>query len=592
MKYFLTVFLALFSCALVVNSQKIVIIGGGIGGLTAAQELIEINPNLEIHVYEKNKIFGGKARSLKVPGSGTGGRLDLDGEHGFRIFPGFYQHMFDQMKRIPLKEQGKSVYDNLVKTETFMATNDGKPYVIGSTPNNYTSFLSFLASQHQVATNLQIPTKEMNFYANRIFVMATSCQKRYDNEFDEIAYWKFLQADKLSRGAIALIVHGITKTLLASQAEIASLRTIGLLSIRLIFNPFFTKRPFIQLFKRPTNEVFFDPWVDYLKSKGVHFHTEKELVNFHAIGDKIQLVRIKDLKTNKVEAVGAHHFISTIPGFQMEKLVTQEMVRAAPSLGRLNQLVWLGMNGVQFYLNEDVPITKGHVMTLFSKWALAIVSQKQFWDDKYDWTNIGNGKVKGLISICLSDWQKPGNIDGPSKGKPATQCTKQEIIDEVWFQMNKILPNLFKKDQKEQVLFSFLDPAIKFPEQGNNTNEEPLFIDSVNATHIQPKPDVKGLSNFFIAADYVKTQTAFASMEAACEAGRHVANGVLKQLNWRGRKSEIFNELWPTMFKPIRAADCARYDQGKKHIAWDYNLEDASDKDDIVTTWNKLFNKK
>ena len=68
-------------------SQKIIILGGGIGGLTAAQELIEINPKLDIHVYEKLNTFGGKARSIKVPNSGVNGRMDLDGEHGFRILP-------------------------------------------------------------------------------------------------------------------------------------------------------------------------------------------------------------------------------------------------------------------------------------------------------------------------------------------------------------------------------------------------------------------------------------------------------------------------------------------------------------------------
>jgi 15-cis-phytoene desaturase len=583
----LKVCLFLFLCVFV-NTQKIVIIGGGIGGLTTAQELIEKNPKLEIHIYEKNKIFGGKARSLKVPESGSNGRLDLDGEHGFRIFPGFYHHMFDTMKRIPLKN-GKTVYDNLVKTETFMCTGqDGTRPVVGVTPNNYTSWAQFLAAQYTVATNLKIPTREMNFYAQRVFVMATSCLKRYEQEYDSVSYWDFLQADKLSIQTRALIVHGITKTLLASQAEIASLRTIGKLSIRLIFNPYFTDRPFIQLFSKPTNEVFFDPWVDYLKSKGVQFHLEHEIVNFNTVGNKIMFVRVKH--KGKEEVVGAHHFVSTIPGIQMQSLVTEEMKKAAPSLGRLDKLVWLGMNGIQFYLNEDVPITKGHVMTLFTNWALAVVSQKQFWND-YNWSARGNGKVKGVISICLSDWQKPGNIDGPSKGKPATQCTKKEIIDEVWFQLHKILPNLFHKDQSKQVEFSFLDPAIKFHATGNNTNDEPLFIDTVNATYIQPRADVEGLTNFFIAGDYVKTKAAFASMEASCEAGRLTAIGVLKQLGWRGKMPEIFDDLWPHIFKPAQAVDCKRFEEGKKHLGWDYKLGDAKDSH-VMEMWKKLFEKK
>ena len=63
---------------------KVIVIGGGVGGLTAAHELVE--RGLEVHVYEARATWGGKARTQPVPGTGTGGRRDLPGEHGFRFF--------------------------------------------------------------------------------------------------------------------------------------------------------------------------------------------------------------------------------------------------------------------------------------------------------------------------------------------------------------------------------------------------------------------------------------------------------------------------------------------------------------------------
>ena len=75
--------------------KKVIVLGGGVAGMSAAHELIE--RGFQVTVYEKKKIPGGKARSVPVPDSGKGGRSDLPGEHGFRFFPSFYKHVTDTM---------------------------------------------------------------------------------------------------------------------------------------------------------------------------------------------------------------------------------------------------------------------------------------------------------------------------------------------------------------------------------------------------------------------------------------------------------------------------------------------------------------
>ena len=69
--------------------KKVIIIGGGIGGMSAAHELIE--RGFEVEVYELNHIAGGKARSMDVPEPLEAGKKPLPGEHGFRFFPRFLQ---------------------------------------------------------------------------------------------------------------------------------------------------------------------------------------------------------------------------------------------------------------------------------------------------------------------------------------------------------------------------------------------------------------------------------------------------------------------------------------------------------------------
>src|SRR5262245_16398821 len=106
------------------TQPSVAILGGGIGGLSAAHELAE--RGFSVTVFERNRAFGGKARSLSVPGSGTDGRADLPAEHGFRFFPGFYKHVTDTMARIPFGSSGGSCRDNLVQATRILLARAGK----------------------------------------------------------------------------------------------------------------------------------------------------------------------------------------------------------------------------------------------------------------------------------------------------------------------------------------------------------------------------------------------------------------------------------------------------------------------------------
>src|SRR5439155_19738976 len=74
------------------------------------------------------KALGGKARSIPVHGTARGGRRELPGEHGFRFFPGFYHHVPDTMRRIPVRGNANGVHDNLVAAnETKSPRTEGRP---------------------------------------------------------------------------------------------------------------------------------------------------------------------------------------------------------------------------------------------------------------------------------------------------------------------------------------------------------------------------------------------------------------------------------------------------------------------------------
>jgi phytoene dehydrogenase-like protein len=94
------------------RQPSVLVMGGGVAGMSAAHELAD--RGFRVTVLERRAIPGGKARSVPVPHTGTAGRRDLPGEHGFRFFPGFYRHLPDTMRRIPLPGRPNGVFDNLV----------------------------------------------------------------------------------------------------------------------------------------------------------------------------------------------------------------------------------------------------------------------------------------------------------------------------------------------------------------------------------------------------------------------------------------------------------------------------------------------
>src|SRR4030095_7873158 len=98
--------------------KRVIVLGGGVAGMSAAHELRE--RGFEVEVHEAKAVPGGKARSIPVPATGTGGRPDLPGEHGFRFFPSFYRHLPDTMKRIPFRGQRNGVHDNLVQASEYL----------------------------------------------------------------------------------------------------------------------------------------------------------------------------------------------------------------------------------------------------------------------------------------------------------------------------------------------------------------------------------------------------------------------------------------------------------------------------------------
>jgi uncharacterized protein with NAD-binding domain and iron-sulfur cluster len=301
--------------------------------------------------------------------------MDLPGEHGFRFFPGFYKHVTDTMSRIPFGVSGANCRDNLVQATRILLARQGKidPIWVARFPETLDDFrTAFFA----LFDKLDIPHPEIAFFVTRLLALATSCEERYVEEYEQIA-WDFIQAEagpKLSQ----IPRPGDERSLVAMRAEESSTRTVGRILLQLFYGILVPGRVFDRLLAGPTNDVWIDPWRKHLTDRlGVTLVPNATVRSFNLAGDRIRSVSIE--RNGQLEEITADFHVAAMPVEIMQGLVTPELVHAAPSLARLGELRTEWMNGIQFYLETDEPLANGHAVYLDSNWALTSISQRQFW---------------------------------------------------------------------------------------------------------------------------------------------------------------------------------------------------------------------
>ena len=258
--------------------------------------------------------------------------------------------------------------------------------------------------------------------------------------------------------------------------------------------------------------------------------------------------------------ITADFYIAALPVEVMAALMTDDLKRAAPSLANLEKLKTRWMNGIQFYLSKDEPLVNGHVIYLDSPWALTSISQRQFWT-KVDLSQYGDGTVRGILSVDISDWEAPGVVFG----KPARECSAEQIKEEVWTQLKQHLNDSGAAPIDDANLVAwFLDPDIEFPNPSAATNAEPLLINTAGSLQYRPEAQVE-LENFFVASDYVRTYTDIACMEAANEAARRAVNCLLLASGSSAPPAQLWPLEEPAFLKPIQEIDRIRFALGLEH---------------------------
>lgn len=477
--------------------KKIIIIGGGIAGLSAAHFLCNY-PDLEITLYEQQSDIGGQARSM------FGKYCYI--EYSWRIFGRVYHNLNRIIKQIGAE-------DNFAILEN--------PCIVNSSNNVYYGGLDFFN-----LAKVLIKNADYNLI-NKLLNILTISKERATQMYDDVNAYEYFNRNP--------IMQSIMGPFLGMDANKLSLSGYykNILSTcdrnEYSFTPQNTR-----ISKHPTQESLFVPWVNYLKKKGVKIFTNSKLVDIHISGNNINAIQLGD------KVVQGDEYIFTCSLKSINKIINnQHYFKNKEITYALNQLE----QGLQLYytinvyfsikLENTVDLKCDEFVLTDTPWKL-IVQRKHLWGSQFlNKCTKNNKEIKDVFNIGFLDYNK-----GVLFHKILSDCSKEEAIEEgiYQFKTNEFIKRLFHayKTKFDDVFVGYED----WFEFRNNTNNKlistnPKFSTNVGLLKYMPKTsNAEGLPrNMFLGGYYVNSTMGGVSMEASCETGLCAGLSIIKKYN-------------------------------------------------------------
>ena len=557
--------------------KKVVVLGGGVAGMSAAHELVE--RGFEVEVFERKPIAGGKARSIAVPasrpgssrtraaaarnGAGAGARRapPLPGEHGFRFFPGFYKHVVDTMARIPYRRRRRSPTTWSTRPSSSIAPFDRPSYVLPAefprTAGRPAASIVFAIVGRALRTGRACRSTTASSSRPRCGNSSRRAKSGGSSSTSGSTGGTSSRPTSRSAAYQKYFGNGITRSLVAAKARRASTKTIGDIFVQIVFEILLPGVAADRVLNGPTNDVWIDPWLDL--PAGAAASTTTSNAEVRAIQCERGAGSQRHGRRRRRHARGDRRlFHRGAPGRAHGGARLAGLLGADPSLANLHALSdyveW--MNGIQFYLTEDVPIAHGHAIYVDSPWALTSVSQPQFWTELRP-HEVRRRHRRGAFSRSTSP---TGTCKGLN-GKEARDCAREEIAHETWEQLKRSLnvggevlrdepAALLVPRPRHRRLDADADPSTP----RGDTNAEPLLVNYVDTWRLRPEaidPHPELLPGFGLRAHLHRPGHDGGGQRGRAAGGQRRHPGGPR----RRRALRIWNLHEPELFEPLRAYD-------------------------------------
>ncbi|MDQ3205970.1 MAG: FAD-dependent oxidoreductase [Pseudomonadota bacterium] len=525
--------------------------GAGVAGLTVAHELAR--RGWQVTVFEENPEAGGFFRSARCAGDGN-----APSEYSWHGIGPWYHNVFDVMKQIPFDAQG-SVYERALS----------RPIDFGVAPD---------AGRAQFDDTGVFPDVGRMFRMTRLdalrwgwlMLKTWTAHRRSLEDYalrNAAAEWGRVLSPRAAATWAACFGPWV-----GSDWTRVSLHQAGLFFRRQLITrpahvhpaddegPAWTQgaRSGWLLLRGPSNEAWFDRWVEYLGSLGVQFRFGQVL---HRLDFQHGRIAAAELQCGQRVAADAHVLA-------VHPFAAAEVLRRTPRLAHLEELrnfdplVQDGPHTqVSFRLVFDRriawPRPRCAVVVADSEFNITLFAQEQAWADE---VALGDGVASlWTATACVS------SVPGRVHGLPLERCTKAQFIDEVKAQIlqSGALDALVREGNGGRGLASFPIRRIEVWHEWHFSPDgivprQPKWVNNSRNQRWLPG-QATPVDNLALAGAHTRTEADVWSIEAAVESGRRAARCFQPEV-------EVKPQYRPRLLRALGAMDDVLFRAGGPHV--------------------------
>lgn len=495
--------------------KSIVIFGAGIAGLSAAHELVQLG--YTVSVYEATDQPGGFFRSARLS------QDNMPTEYSWHGMGPWYHNAFDLMRHIPFSNEG-SIYDLALS----------RPIDFGIFPDNdkaefYDESLKSIPKMFRM--------NDFEFFKWSYLMLKTwTSNNRSRVKYDKLnaaEAWKPLLKDRAYKTWRSCFGPWI-----GSDWSKVSLHTAGnffkkQLTTKALHRhkaagdgPAWTQGTGAGwlLFKGPSSEYWFSPWVKYLEEKGVNFYWSKPLTELEFNGEDITAVYCgKEKIQGDIYVLAINPFLAADILSKTPALENQEELKFFKPLTKYGPHIQVSFR-LAFSEEIKFPRKRTAIVVSDSEFNLTLFAEEQVWDKAVD---LGQN-IKSLWTgtSCIS------SVPGRIYHKPVNTCSREEFVEEVKAQVLSCgaLDEIVKEANNGKGLkeFQILKVEVwhewEFSSEGIKSHQ-PKWVNSTHTEAYLPAQKTP-VSNLFLAGAHTKTQAQVWSIEGAVESGRRAAKAI------------------------------------------------------------------
>lgn len=475
--------------------KKVIILGAGIGGLSAAHTLAKRINEFDITVVEQNDYVGGQA-AINI-------QDDTDNTSAicWHVITNQHQYLLNIMNEIH-DDNGEKITNHLKiinKLIYCLQNRSHSKYNTSVISNKLKTFNIVFENIY----NKKI-TKKDKYILYKIYIFANIISNERLTTYDTILWKDYIC--ELSDDVKQWVLYYTSIYLNMDYNRVSTYFVFRLLRHKrkkininneIKHNEFYT-------FDGTTSTILFTPWKIHLEKLGIKFLFNTTINHIYHTSPLTTISTI-NIKHNGCEStLTSDIFINALDSKTLATLYPLN-----------NRFMELHDNSkyvqkkILFYLPYKVQNTGGIITALIfpkSQWFLCVRLVEDLWEsEKYNY-----------LMCSIGIWNKSG-----SNGKNATDCNRKELAAECWQQL--IVTNHGLLLQSEMPRWGIWDNFQCSSEINDSNTIEPRFSNNINIQNIRPEYADTRLQNLYHATSYTKTNTNIYNMEAAAEAGTKAA---------------------------------------------------------------------